>query len=135
MEELGPADDTVVVFTSDHGDMMGDFRMLQKGVMHDSPSRAPLLIRVPRVNRFRLRHRQPDGVEPIRPRDLAEAVDPVQVQRRQPPGRELIAEALRLARIADAGLSKAPRIPSALLWLRVGSRGIFPGQPEQVATM
>ena len=49
LERHGVADRTVVVFTSDHGDMMGDFRMLGKGVMHDSSARVPLLIRVPGV--------------------------------------------------------------------------------------
>ena len=39
--------DTIVVFTSDHGDMMGDFRMAQKSVMLESAVRVPLLVKIP----------------------------------------------------------------------------------------
>lgn len=49
LKDNGIDDNTVVVFTSDHGDMMGDFRMNQKGLMYDSSSRVPLLIKVPGV--------------------------------------------------------------------------------------
>ncbi len=34
IEHLGQTDDTIVVFTSDHGDMMGDHGLLLKGFMH-----------------------------------------------------------------------------------------------------
>jgi len=34
VERLGQTDDTIVVFTSDHGDMMGDHGLLLKGFMH-----------------------------------------------------------------------------------------------------
>lgn len=34
LEELGLADDTVIVFTSDHGDFMGDHQLLLKGALH-----------------------------------------------------------------------------------------------------
>ena len=34
LEQLGLADDTVVVFTADHGDMFGDHGMMLKGAMH-----------------------------------------------------------------------------------------------------
>ncbi len=34
LEELGLADDTVVVFTSDHGDFLGDHRLMLKGPVH-----------------------------------------------------------------------------------------------------
>lgn len=43
----GLEDDTIIVFTSDHGDMMGDYRMLQKYVMYESATRVPLLIKAP----------------------------------------------------------------------------------------
>jgi uncharacterized sulfatase len=43
-------DDTLVVFTSDHGEMMGHHRMLKKGpVMFDDLVRIPLLIKPPRA--------------------------------------------------------------------------------------
>ncbi len=34
IERLGQTDDTIVVFTSDHGDMMGDHGLMLKGYMH-----------------------------------------------------------------------------------------------------
>jgi len=34
IEQLGATDDTIVVFTSDHGDMMGDHGLMLKGYMH-----------------------------------------------------------------------------------------------------
>lgn len=47
LEESGQADNTVVVFTSDHGEMLGDHFMLGKGVMYEESTRIPLMIRVP----------------------------------------------------------------------------------------
>ena len=49
LEERGLAEETAVVFTSDHGDMMGDFRMLAKGVMYQHSVRVPMLIKVPGI--------------------------------------------------------------------------------------
>jgi arylsulfatase len=45
----GLDDKTVVVFTSDHGDMMGDFGMIQKGLMLESAVKVPLLIKIPGI--------------------------------------------------------------------------------------
>ena len=47
LDESGHADDTVVVFTSDHGEMGGDHHMFQKGLLYEESVRVPLLIRVP----------------------------------------------------------------------------------------
>ena len=47
LEESGHADDTIVVFTSDHGDMLGDHGLLEKRAFYDGSSRVPLLVRVP----------------------------------------------------------------------------------------
>ncbi len=47
LEKSGMADDTIVVFTSDHGDMMGDHAQLAKCVMYEEAIRIPWLIRVP----------------------------------------------------------------------------------------
>ena len=44
LERSGKADDTVVVFTSDHGDYLGDFNMLLKGgIMLRSVTRVPFI--------------------------------------------------------------------------------------------
>jgi arylsulfatase A-like enzyme len=51
LEQTGAADDTVVVFTSDHGDMMGEHGLLLKGFMHYRGTlQVPMLIRVPQTS-------------------------------------------------------------------------------------
>ncbi len=47
LEECGLSDNTIVVYTSDHGDMMGSHRLLAKCVMFEEAVRVPLLIRLP----------------------------------------------------------------------------------------
>ena len=48
LEETGQADNTIVIFTSDHGDMLGDHGLTMKGgFMYDACTRVPLIIRVP----------------------------------------------------------------------------------------
>ncbi|MFW5474933.1 sulfatase-like hydrolase/transferase [Knoellia sp. CPCC 206450] len=48
LDAEGLADDTIVVFTSDHGEMLGDHRLMLKGpFMYDCAVRVPLIIRWP----------------------------------------------------------------------------------------
>jgi arylsulfatase A-like enzyme len=48
LERLGLASDTIVVFTSDHGDMMGDHGLLLKGGLHyEGCTRVPLTVSIP----------------------------------------------------------------------------------------
>jgi arylsulfatase A-like enzyme len=48
LERLGLAENTVVLFTSDHGDLMGDHQLMLKGPYHfQGLIRVPLLLRVP----------------------------------------------------------------------------------------
>ena len=49
LDELGLADDTIVVFTSDHGDMLWSQRLLYKCVPFEESIGIPLLIRYPRA--------------------------------------------------------------------------------------
>ncbi len=51
LEESGKADDTIVVFTSDHGEQMGDHGILGKTLMYEESVRVPLLIRAPMLGR------------------------------------------------------------------------------------
>lgn len=61
LETEGLADETVVVFTSDHGDMQGAHRLNKKGVIaYDEILRVPLVMRLP--NRRSTRDRIPDLV-------------------------------------------------------------------------
>jgi arylsulfatase A-like enzyme len=65
LEELGLADNTIVVYTSDHGDMMGAHRMVAKGVMYEESVRIPWLMRVPAMG-----HRQRIIEQPVSQIDL-----------------------------------------------------------------
>ena len=51
LEDLGLTENTIVVYTSDHGDMMGSHRLVTKGVMYEEASRVPWLMRIPWLGR------------------------------------------------------------------------------------
>ncbi|MGE4490159.1 MAG: sulfatase [Kiritimatiellales bacterium] len=47
LEEAGEADSTVIIFTADHGEMMGDFGLFSKEQMYEGSLRVPLVIDIP----------------------------------------------------------------------------------------
>jgi arylsulfatase A-like enzyme len=47
IDRLGLAGDTLVVFTSDHGDMMGSHNRMAKTVWYDESYRVPFIVRLP----------------------------------------------------------------------------------------
>lgn len=47
MRELGLLENTWIIFTSDHGDMMGDHHMFGKGVFLEGSAHIPLIVRAP----------------------------------------------------------------------------------------
>jgi arylsulfatase A-like enzyme len=55
LQETGLWDDTVIVFTSEHGEMGGDHGMLEKRSLYEEASRVPLLIRAPEISRSQKR--------------------------------------------------------------------------------
>ncbi len=59
LEMLGLAEDTIVVHTSDHGDMMGSHGLLTKSVMFEEAARVPWLMRVPQLGRSQQVVKQP----------------------------------------------------------------------------
>lgn len=48
LEKLGMADDTLIVFTADHGNMLGDRGRWFKGLQYEGSARVPLIWRGPR---------------------------------------------------------------------------------------
>jgi arylsulfatase A-like enzyme len=51
LERSGKADNTIVLFTSDHGDYMGDHFMTGKEFFHDPAARVPLIAAGPGIHR------------------------------------------------------------------------------------
>ena len=51
LKEQGIYEDTIIVFTSEHGEMAGDHGMLEKRSMYEESARVPLLIRAPRISK------------------------------------------------------------------------------------
>ncbi len=49
LAELGLDDNTIVVYTSDHGDMMGSHKLVEKSLMYQEAMRVPLMIRAPQL--------------------------------------------------------------------------------------
>jgi len=47
LDDCGLTENTIIVFTSDHGDMMGSHGLIAKCVMYQEAVRVPLLIRLP----------------------------------------------------------------------------------------
>ncbi len=54
LDDSGVADDTIVVYTSDHGDMMGSHRLIAKCTQHEEAVRVPLIMRGPGVSSGRV---------------------------------------------------------------------------------
>ncbi len=53
LRELGLWDDTLIVFTSDHGDYLGDHWLGEKDLFHDPAVKVPLIIRDPDAGAMR----------------------------------------------------------------------------------
>ncbi|HIE30150.1 TPA: hypothetical protein EYP66_23030, partial [Candidatus Poribacteria bacterium] len=51
LDDLGLSDDTIVVYTSDHGDMMGSHQMVTKSVMYEEAVKVPWLMRIPQIGK------------------------------------------------------------------------------------
>ncbi|HEV2247964.1 MAG TPA: sulfatase/phosphatase domain-containing protein [Terriglobia bacterium] len=51
LSDLGQLDDTAILFSSDHGFFLGEWRKYDKRFMHEPSIRAPMLIRYPRMIR------------------------------------------------------------------------------------
>jgi arylsulfatase A-like enzyme len=50
LEALGLADSTVVVYSTDHGEMMGEHRLLAKAMPYEASAQVPLILRAPDVS-------------------------------------------------------------------------------------
>ncbi len=57
LDEAGLAENTIVVFTSDHGDNLGSWQQMGKGLWRDESARVPMLVRGPGVKSNQVTHR------------------------------------------------------------------------------
>lgn len=55
LEDSGQADNTLIVYTSDHGEMAGDHCLMQKSVFYDPATNIPLMVHVPWLSRTQTR--------------------------------------------------------------------------------
>jgi arylsulfatase A-like enzyme len=51
LEDQGLSDNTIVMFTSDHGEMLGAHKMIQKSCMYEQATKVPWLVRAPKLGR------------------------------------------------------------------------------------
>jgi arylsulfatase A-like enzyme len=51
LADIGQLDDTAIMFSSDHGFFLGEWRMYDKRFMHEPSIRTPMLVRYPRLVR------------------------------------------------------------------------------------
>lgn len=56
VEQRGLLENTVVIFTTDHGDMLGDHNFARKRLPHEGSCRTPILVRYPPRAGFSARH-------------------------------------------------------------------------------
>ncbi len=63
LEELGIADNTWIFYSADHGEMMGDYKLMEKQVFYKSSVRVPTIIRPPKA------------VSPKTVNDMVEGID------------------------------------------------------------
>jgi len=66
--EEGVLENTAIVFTSDHGDMLFDHNMVQKATAFEGSARVPLILRLPQTDRWR--KTRDDVDQPVELRDL-----------------------------------------------------------------
>lgn len=73
LEETGQLDNTLIVFTSDHGEYLGDYHCFGKRSMHDPSSRIPMLVRYPERFPKNERCRKPVSLVDLMPTFLTAA--------------------------------------------------------------
>lgn len=49
LEEIGELDNTLIIFTSDHGEILGDYGTYQKFLPYDSSAKIPMIMRYPKL--------------------------------------------------------------------------------------
>jgi len=100
LEEMGETENTLVVFTSDHGEMLGDRRRFSKYCLYEGSVRVPLILAGPAVP-SRLQ-----GTTDDRPAELVDVLPTLLAAAGETkpegfPGANLLAEPVRTASFAE----------------------------------
>ena len=126
LERLDLTRDTLVLFVSDHGDMIGDLELIAKGAFfYDPCTRVPLILRLPGAERAGSR-----VADLVQPHDLAATLlraagmPAVEVAALMPQSQDLAA----LARAGSGGSGGAQARDHAITLYR--NSGIDPGQQQ-----
>jgi choline-sulfatase len=67
MERQGILDDTLILFTADHGDMLGDHNMWRKTYAYEGSAHIPMLVRLPKDMQDNI---SPESDKPVMLRDI-----------------------------------------------------------------
>ena len=107
LDELGMAEETIVVYCSDHGDMMGDHGLWFKGTAYEGSTRVPLLLKGPTLPPGRV-------AEPVSLLDLGPTLCGLSgVQPVYPPGHGRDLGSILRGGSARGGATTAPeRVPA-----------------------
>ncbi len=73
LEHAGQLDNTLIMFTSDHGEYLGDFNCFGKRSMHNPSSRVPMLVRYPERFAQNVRCDEPVNLVDVFPTFMASA--------------------------------------------------------------
>lgn len=91
LEKSGQLENTLIVFTSDHGEYLGDFGCFGKRGMHEASSRVPLIVRWPGAKNASLRYKTPVNLVDLAPTFLEAAG--VSIEKEEMDGESLLAVA------------------------------------------
>jgi arylsulfatase A-like enzyme len=78
LEENGLREDTIVIYTADHGEMLGDFGQYFKTILYNGAVKVPLLISYPRKLPKGKVTEQPAGLQDLLPTMLSLAGQPLE---------------------------------------------------------
>jgi arylsulfatase A-like enzyme len=115
LEEMGEMENTFVVFTSDHGEMLGERRRFSKYCLYEGSVRVPLILAGPGTSQQGTVDERPAELVDVLPTllSVAEETTPPQL-----PGATLLAEPARAGSFSEmhgTGYEKAQKAP-AYMW-------------------
>ncbi len=107
LEKSGELDNTLIIFSSDHGEFLGDYNCFGKRSMHDASSKVPLIVRYPEKFAKNAICQTPTSLIDIMPTMLASAnIDEKQFD----------IDGVNLAEIADGSSDRKSVLSEHLLW-------------------